>query len=157
MSVDRVERPQRRLRPGRLQLAVQLDLQRPRKEHVAGHAHDDRVGRDALERRAQRAGVGADRAAVDRLAEEQERLHWKTLGEAATVMLEVIGHRRPVQAWLELAESGIELDAAAIGEHAELARPAHAGGDVAVADPVADQFPLQMTRGRAPPVGPEPG
>ena len=50
VAVERVELPQRRLRAGRLQLAVQLDLQRPRKQHVAGHADDDRVGGDPLER-----------------------------------------------------------------------------------------------------------
>ena len=50
----RVERPQRRLRAGGLQLAVQLHLQRPREQHVAGHADDDGVGGDPLERRAQR-------------------------------------------------------------------------------------------------------
>ena len=80
------------------------------------------------------ARIGADRPAIDRLAEHQERLHREALGEAPAVVLEVLGDRRPFQAGLELAEAGVELVAAAIGEHAELAGAAHAGGDVAVAD-----------------------
>ena len=135
MAVERVERPQRRLRAGGLQLAVQLDLQRPRKQHVAGHADDDGVGGDPLEQRAPSAARSvADRAAIDRLAEQQERLDREALGEAPAVVLEILGDRRPFEAGLELAEAGVELVAAAIGEHAELARAAHAGGDVAVAD-----------------------
>ena len=57
MAVHRIELPQRRLRAGGLQLAVQLDLQRPREQHVAGHADDDRLGGDALERVAHRLRI----------------------------------------------------------------------------------------------------
>ena len=155
VTVERVERPQRRLRAGGLELAVQLHLQRPRKQHVTGHADDDGVGGDPLEQGAPGARVGADRPAIDRLAEHQEGLHREALGEAPSVVLEVLGDRRPFQAGLEHAEAGVELVAATIGEHAELTGPAHAGGDVAVADRVADQLALQVPRRRAPAVGPQ--
>ena len=157
VAVERVERPQRRLRAGGLELAVQLHLQRPRKQHVAGHADDDGVGGDPLEQGAPGARIGADCPAIDRLAEHQEGLHREALGEAPAVVLEVLGDRRPFEAGLERAEAGVELVAAAVGEHAELAGPAHAGGDVAVADGVADQLALQVPGGRAPAVGPQPG
>ena len=157
VSVDRVERPQRRLRAGGLQLAMQLHLQAPREQHVAGHADHDRVGRDAFEGGPARVRIDADRAAIDRLAEEQERPHREAFGEAAAVEVEVVGHRRPVEAGREAAEAGVELDAAAVGEHAELARADHAGGHVAVLQAVAHQLALQMARGRAPAVGPQAG
>ncbi len=74
------------------------------------------VTRSSSARAARR--VGADGAAVDRLAEQQERLHREALGEAPAVMLEILGHRRPIEPGLELAEARVELVAAAVGEHA---------------------------------------
>ncbi len=47
VAEQRFELPQRRVRARRLQRAMQLDLQRPREQHVAGHADDDRLGVDA--------------------------------------------------------------------------------------------------------------
>ena len=68
-------------------------------------------------------------------------------------MIEVLGDRRPLEPGRELAEAGVELVAAAVGEHAELAGADHAGGDVAVAQAVAHQLALQMARRGAPAVG----
>ncbi len=135
---------------------MQLHLQRPRKQHVAGHADDDRLGGDAFERLAQRGRARRDRSAIDRLAQQQERLDREALREAAAVMIEILGHRRPIETRHQLAEPRVELVAAAIGQHPELARAAHAGGDIAVARSVAHQLALQVTRRRAPAVGAQP-
>ncbi len=155
VSVLRFKDPERRVGAGRLELAVELDLQRPRKQHVAGHADDERFGGHLFERLPQRLSVGGNRSPIDRFAQEQEGLDRKTLGEAAAVMLEVSGHRRLVESRHQPAEADVELAAAAIGEHADLPRPPHAGRDVAVAQAIAHQLALQVPRRRAPAVGPQ--
>ena len=116
-----------------------------------------RLGGDRLERRAQRGAVVGDRAAIDRLAEQQERAHREALGEAAAVVIEIRGDRRPLEPRRQLAEPRVELVAAAVGQHAELAGADHAGGDVAVAQAVAHQLALQVARRGAPAVGPQAG
>ncbi len=135
---------------------MQLDLQRPGEQHVAGHADHDRLGADARERVAHRLRVG-HRSAIDRFAQQQERLDRKALGESPAMMIEIFGHRRTIESRQQLSESRVQLVAAAIGEHAQLARPHHAGGDVAVAQAITHQLALQMARGRAPAVGAQPG
>ena len=79
----------------------------------------------------------------------------KLLREAAAVMLEISGDRRLVESRHQPAEADVELAAAAIGEHADLPRPPHAGRDVAVAQPIAHQLALHVPRRRAPAVGPQ--
>ena len=39
----------------------------------------------------------AHRLAIDRLAQQQERLDREALGEAPAVMIEILGHRRPIE------------------------------------------------------------
>ena len=109
--------------------------------------------RCAQRRRRRRQSIRA----IDRLAQQQKRLDRETLGEAPAVMVEIFGDRRPIEPGRQLAEARVELVAAAIGEHAELTRAAHAGGDVAVAQAVAHQLALQMARRRAPAIGPQAG
>ena len=96
VAKQRLELPQRRVGARRLQRAMQLHLQRPREQHVAGHADDDGFGADARERVAHRLRVG-HRAAIDRLAQQQERLDRKALGEPAAVMIEILGDRRAIE------------------------------------------------------------
>jgi len=156
VAEQRLELPQRRISAGRLQRAVQLDLQGPGEQHVAGNADDDRFRVDARARVAHRLRV-AHRFAIDRLAQQQERLDRKALRESSSVMIEILGHRRTLEVGQELAEPGVQLVAAAIGQHAELPRAHHAGRDVAVAKAVAHELALQMPRGRAPTVRPQAG
>ena len=111
------------------------------------------VTRSSASRSACRS-VAIDPRSID-FAQEQERLDRKALGEAAAVMLEIAGHRRLVEAGHQPAEADVELAAAAVGEHADLPRPPHAGGDVAVAQAVAHQLALHVPRRRAPAVGPQ--
>jgi hypothetical protein len=102
VAEHRIERPQRRLRTGGLEFAVQLHLQAPREEHVAGHTHHDGVGAHPFERGAARVCVHPDRSALDRLPEEEERAHREPFREAATVEVEVVGHRRPIEPGVKL-------------------------------------------------------
>jgi hypothetical protein len=114
---------------------VQLDLQRPRKQHVARNSDHDRFGIDARTRIADRLRV-AHRFAINRFAQEQKGLDRKALRESAPVMIEVFGDRRALEMRQQLPEPGVQLVAAAIRQHAELARPHHARRHVAVAKPV---------------------
>ena len=75
---------------------------------------------------ADRGRVVAERAAVDGLAEQQEGLDRESRGEAPAVVIEVLGDRRPLEPGHQLAEPGVELVAAAVGQHAELAGADHA-------------------------------
>jgi len=75
----------------------------------------------------------AHRLAIDRLAEQQERLDGEALRESPSVVIEILGDRRPLEMRQQLPESCVQLIAAAIRQHAELSRAHHAGGDVAVA------------------------
>jgi hypothetical protein len=84
----------------------------------------------------------AHRFAIDRLAQEQERLDRESLREPAAVMIEILGHRRPLEMRQQLAESRVQLIAAAIRQHPELPSPHHAGGHVAVAKAVANELAL---------------
>ncbi len=149
VAEQRFELPQRRVRARRLQRAVQLHLEGPRKQHVAGHADDDRLGVDAADRVAHRLRI-AHRFAIDRLAQQQERLDRKAFGKAPPVVIEILGDRRPIEMRQQLAKPRVELVAAAIRQHPELARAHHAGGDIAIAKPVAHQLALQVPRRRAP-------
>ena len=133
---------------------MQLHLQGPGKQHVAGDADDQRLGADLLDRLAHGLRIGQP-AAIDRLAQQQEGLDRKPFGEAPAVVVEIFGDRRAIASGRELAEAGVELVAPAIGEHAQLPRPAHAGNDVAVAQAVAHEFALQVAGRRAPTVGPQ--
>ena len=72
-------------------------------------------------------------------------------------MLEVAGDRRLLEAGREHAEAGIELVTPAIRQHAQLARADHPGRDIPRAHAIAHELALQVTRGGAPAVGPEPG
>ena len=135
---------------------MQFLLQRPREQHVAGHADDDGLGGDVLERLAQRGRAFRDGAAIDRLAQQQERPDGEALREAPPMVLQILRHGRAFQAGAELAEPHVELVAPAVGEHPELTGAAHARRHVAVGDAVAHQFPLQVTRGRAPAIGAQP-
>ena len=94
-----------------------------------------------------------DRSAIDGFAQDQERAHRKLFGESPAVMIEILGDGRPLEAGHQAAEPGVQLDAAAIREHAQLTGAAHAGGDVAVAPAVAHQLALQMAGRGAPAVG----
>ena len=60
---------------------MQLNLQRPRKQHVAGDADDDRVRRDAGEGGANRLRIVTDGGAIDRFAEEEKRANRKSCRE----------------------------------------------------------------------------
>ncbi len=152
MPVKRIELPQRRLRAHRLQLAMQLHLERPRKQHVSRHADDDCFRCDLRERGADALRIVAERRAVDRFAEQQKRAHRESFGEALAVIIEIFRDRRTLQSRHELAEAGVELVASAISQHAHLTRPAHTGGHVAAAQPVAHQLALQVPCGGAPAV-----
>ena len=96
VAEERFELPERRIRARGLQRAVQLDLQRPGEQHVAGHADDDRLGADAREGVAHRLRIG-HRAAIDRFAQQQKRLDRKALGEPPAVMIEIFGDRRAIE------------------------------------------------------------
>src|SRR5580704_8099722 len=69
-------------------------------------------------------------------------------------MLEVLGDRRMHELRTEHAEPRVELVAAAVGQHAELARARHAGRDVAGALAVAHELALQVARRSAPAIRP---
>ena len=149
-----VELPQRRRRAGGLQLAIQLVLQREREQHVAGHADDEHVGGHARE--LARAPPSVPSRSIASLS-KQERPHREPLGEPLAVMIEVRGDRRVLELGREHAEPRVELVAAAVRQHAELARARHAGRDVAGALAVAHELALQVARRGAPAVGPQPG
>ena len=79
------------------------------------------------------------------------------LGEPLAVVIEVRGDRRMLEARREHAEPRVELVAAAIRQHAELARAHHAGGDIAGALAVAHELALEVARRGAPAVGAQAG
>jgi hypothetical protein len=134
---------------------VQFDLQCPRKQHVSRHTDHDGLGVDAADCLAHRLRI-AHRLAIDRLAEQQERLDRKTFGEPTAMVIQILGDRRPIEVRKELAKARVELVAAAIRQHPELARAHHAGGDIAIAKAVAHQLPLQVPRRRPPAIRAQP-
>ena len=148
----RFELPQRGLRAGRLQLPVQLLLQRPGEQHVPGHTDNHRLRGDLLEGGAELAVRRGDGPAVDGLAQQQERAYGKLLGEAAAMMIEILGYRRTLEPGHQSSEADVQLHPAAIGEHAQLPGAAHAGGHIAIAPAVTDQLALQMAGRGAPSV-----
>ena len=154
VAVLGVELPQRAARAGGLQLAIELVLERVREQQIAGHA-DDRARR--------RSRARARRAPLPRSAPNRQRsiasLSSRNVRtgnrcrEPLAVMIEVRGDRRLRELGREHAEPRVELVAAAIRQHAELACARHAGRDIAGAQAVAHELALEVTRRRAPAVG----
>src|SRR4029079_4643360 len=84
-----------------------------------------------------------------------ERADRELRREPLAVVIEVRGDRRLRAPRGEAAPPRVERVAAALCEHAALARAGHAGRDVAGAQAVAHELALEVARRGAPAVGPE--